>query len=437
MIMLSQAGYLAYLAGGSVRDLLLGRTPKDYDIATNARPADIERLFPRTIPIGRQFGILLVVIGRSTYEVATFRREEGFSDQRRPDRVFWSAAEDDAKRRDFTVNALFFDPLTGRVIDYVGGLADLEAGLIRFVGQPADRVKEDHLRLLRGVRLKNNLGFQYDGATYQAILNHSNLIGSVSAERIVTELNRMWVDSHRAESLRELAELGLLREILPEIEALRGLPQPRLYHREGDVFDHTVRALAALPKRAPTFLVWAVLFHDAGKKATIAYPTQPGERIRYDHHKTVGAEIARAVGVRLVLPRTEIETISWLVNHHMDLKGLDTLREAKRRTYLLDPRFKWLLELHRADAAGTWPRDLTLYREVKAFYAKQLAAWRQEQSAGRPEPLVTGHDLQSELGLTPGVELGNVLTQIHEAQLERRITNREEALALAKELLKK
>jgi poly(A) polymerase len=246
----------------------------------------------------------------------------------------------------------------------------------------------------------------------------------------------MWADSRRAQSLIELEELGLLQEVLPEIAALKGLPQPVEYHHEGDVFDHTVRALASLPQKVPTFLAWAVMFHDAGKSTTITYPKKPSERIRYDHHKTVGSQMARAAGVRLKMARTELETIAWLVDHHMDLMGLETLREAKRRAYLLDPRFKWLLELHKADASGTVPRDLSLYREVKTFYQKYLALWKTEQKSGPPKPLVTGHDLQTELDIEPGPILGNILEQLYEAQLEKKITTKTEALALARTFVK-
>ena len=427
----------AYLAGGSVRDLLLGRKPKDYDIATSARPEDVERLFPTIVPIGRKFGILLVIWEGQAFEVATFRGEHTYSDKRRPDEVYWTTAQEDAGRRDFTINAFFYNPNQGQVFDFVHGQADLEAGLIRFVGNPDQRVQEDPLRILRAIRLKNSLGFQYEAETYRALTRHAGLLIHVSAERILEELNRMWADSSRAESLAELAELGLLAQILPEINNLRGLPQPTQFHREGDVFDHTVRAVASLPKRVPTFLVWAVLYHDAGKAKTITYPASSGERIRYDHHKTVGAELARQVGVRLAMPRVEIETIAWLVDHHMDLMGLETLREAKRRTFLLDPRFKWLLELHRADASGTLPRDLSLYREVRTFYQKYRALWKVEQKNGPPRMFLSGHDLREELRIEAGPDLGRILDQLREAQLERKITTRQEALALAQQLIRK
>lgn len=433
---LQQSGFLAYLAGGSVRDVLLGRIPKDYDVATSATVSQVENLFPTTVPVGRQFGISLVIHKGVPFEVATFRGERGYSDRRRPDEVYWSGPEDDARRRDFTINSLFFDPVSQQIIDYAGGQIDLEASLVRFVGDAEARVQEDSLRILRAVRLKNSLGFQYEAATYRAVRRHAAEIRHISRERILLELDRMWADPARATSLIELQELGLLKEILPEIEALKGLPQPREYHLEGDVFDHTVRAIGSLPKKAPTFLVWAVLFHDAGKSATISYPSSENQRIRYDHHKTVGAELARAAGVRLKMSRTEIETIAWLVDHHMDLKGLETLREAKRRAYLLDPRFKWLLELHKADASGTVPRDLSLYHEARAFYQKYLALWRAEQKRGVPAPLLSGHDLQRLVGLQEGPQLGKILETIKEAQLEGEITTKEEALVLARKLTK-
>ncbi len=432
--LLEDQGFETYLAGGSVRDLLLGRSPKDYDIVTAATPEELDRLFPKILPVGRKFGISLVLDQGLQFEIATFRGEGSYSDQRRPDAVYWTSPKEDATRRDFTINALLYNPLSDEIFDYVDGLRDIEAKIVRFVGEPRQRVREDSLRMLRAVRLKNELGFQYDVASYRAIKQAASSIERISTERIVHELDRMWRSKNRATSLRELADLGLLASILPEIEALRGLPQPREYHHEGDVFEHTVRALAALPARVPTFLVWAVLFHDAGKAVTLAYPERDGDRIRFDGHKSAGARLAREVGVRLHLPRTEIETIAWLVDHHMSLKGIDTLREAKRRRYLLDPRFRWLLELHRADASGTMPKDLSLYREVQKFYVDYRKLWQSEQKIGQPSPLVTGDDLQKNLGIPPGPLIGQLLGAVQEAQLERKIHTKREALALARHL---
>lgn len=433
---LQDTGAIAYLAGGSVRDVLLGRPPKDFDIATDVLPDDVERLFKKTIPIGKQFGIVLVLRGRQRYEVATFRTEGDYHDRRRPSEVSWSTAQADARRRDLTINGLFYDPIQDRVYDFVEGRRDLTARVIRFIGNPDLRIEEDPLRLLRAVRLKNSLQFQYDHQTYQAIRRHAALIRHVSAERIFEELNRMWTDRSRSASLKELAELGLLAVILPEVDALRGLPQPLKYHREGDVFDHSVRAIAALPATVPTFLIWAVLLHDVGKVQTLQYPTSPEGRIRYDGHRSHGAQLSRQIGVRLKMPRVEIETIAWLVDHHMNLVGIETMREATQRRYLLDPRFRWLLELHHADAAGTVPRDLSLYREVKQLYTTYKKRWQEEQDRGRPTSLITGHDLQDELGIEPGPQLGKLLEKIHDAQLEHKITTRAEALKLATELLK-
>ncbi len=431
---LQEAGYRAYLAGGSVRDILLGKLPKDYDVVTSATPDEVEQLFPRTVPIGKQFGIILVLLQRHQFEIATFRQEGGYSDSRRPDDVFWSSAKEDAKRRDFTINALFLDPVTGQVMDYVDGVRDLQAGLIRFVGNPLERLAEDHLRILRAVRFKNTLGFQYDRSTYEALKQSAPLIADVSPERIRQELDAMFSGAGRLESLRELDQLGILKVILPEIDALHGLPQPLEYHHEGDVFEHSLLSVAALPKQVPAFLVWATLLHDVGKIRTLHYPTNPQDRIRFDGHRTAGAELARQIGRRLHMSRTETETIAWIIEHHMNLKGIDTLREAKRREYLLDPRFKWLLEVHKADASGTLPKNLSLYREVKGFYKKYLDLWKSEQLQGRPRPLVTGHDLQ-QLGVKPGKHLGSILKKLEIAQLERRVDNKKEALALAKTLI--
>lgn len=432
---LSRAGYQAVLAGGSVRDLLLGRKPKDFDIATDARPEQIEAIFPKTIPVGREFGIVIVRHGRWNFEVATFRGERGYTDRRRPSAVYWADAATDAARRDFTINALFWDPKGSRLVDFVDGERDLGARLVRFVGDPTQRVAEDYLRILRAIRLKNSLNFQYDPAAYQAIRANAHDINQISPERIRDELNLMWADASRAAALHELADVGLLAPVLPEIDRLRGLPQPVEFHREGDTFDHTLQSLAALPARVPSFLVWAVLLHDAGKAETLHYPESATDRIRFEGHARAGSQLARQVGVRLRMPRVEIETIAWLIDHHMNLKNIEAMRPAKQRAYLLDPRFRWLLELHRADAAGTLPRDLTLYRETKRLYREYLARWRAEQKIGAPKPLVTGHDLQAELGMAPGPKLGRILEKIKEAQLERRIISRREAFILARSLL--
>lgn len=432
---LQRVGHAAYLAGGSVRDLLLSRQPKDFDIATSATPSQVERIFPQTIPVGREFGILIVQIGGNQFEVATFRGERGHSDKRRPDSVYWTDAREDALRRDFTINAMFYDPIAQRIHDFTSGQLDLKAQIIRFVGEPSARVSEDHLRILRAVRLKNSLDFQYDPATYEAIRLTADTITGVSAERIRDELNRILTDPRRAQGVKELADVGLLAFLLPEVERLRGLPQPKEFHQEGDTFDHTLRALASLPPNAPSFLAWAVMLHDAGKAETLHLPIDKYDRIRFEGHAAAGGAIARRLGIRLKMSRLEVSTIAWLIEHHMHLVGIAEMREAKRREYLLDPRFRYLLDLHKADVLGTLPSDLSLYREVKEFYKKYLAEWKVEQRSGEPPPLLSGYDLQQEFGLKPGNQLGELLEKLREAQLERRIKTRDEALAFARQLI--
>lgn len=428
------AGSLAYLAGGSVRDILLGKTPKDYDVVTSATPEEVEKIFTRTIPIGKAFGIIMVLFAGHRFEIATFRTEGAYSDKRRPDEVFWATAKEDALRRDFTINALFLDQKNGRVIDYVNGRRDLRAGIIRFVGEPDKRLQEDHLRVLRAVRFKNGLNFQYDPATYAALTRSAKLVTDISPERVRQEFDLIFLAPNRAQSLRELDSLGMLSELLPEVTQLHGIPQPREFHHEGDVFEHSLLAVESLPRRAPSFLVWATLLHDVGKAKTLHYPDRSDDRIRFNGHGMIGAEIAQDICHRLKMSRTETETISWLVEHHMNIKGIDEMREYKRREYLLDPRFRWLLELHKADASGTKPRDLALYRETRNVYSRYLQLWRTEQKLGRPQPLVTGDDLLA-LGLKPGKEIGRILGRVHRAQLEQKITSREEALLLAKSLI--
>ncbi|MBI4022959.1 CCA tRNA nucleotidyltransferase [Candidatus Berkelbacteria bacterium] len=431
---LQSAGYETYWVGGSVRDLLLGGQPNDYDIVTSAPPEDVQRLFPDHFLAGKAFGVVTATFPEGLFEIATFRREANYTDRRRPDTVAWADAKADVLRRDFTVNGLLYDPLTETVIDHVDGQRDLRLRLIRFIGDPEQRVLEDPLRLLRAIRLKCQLDFQYDKPTYEALRRQAPEIRHVAAERVRDELARMWAGPRRASALHDLDQVGLLQAILPEVDNLKGTPQPYEFHREGDVFEHTSQAVAALPSDAPSFLVWATLLHDVAKPATLTYPSGSQGRISSRSHSDTSAVMAGAILRRLRAPKAEIETVAWLIGHHMRLADIEHMRPARQEAYVLDPRFPWLLELLRADATGTTPTDLSLYAHDLKLY-ERLKANHERQVRERPPLLLNGHDLQTELGLEPGPKIGELLEQVRDAQLHGQVKTKTEALKFVRGLL--
>lgn len=422
---LKKAGHEAFWAGGCVRDILLGIEPKDFDIVTSAKPDEIENLLEHTIPIGKQFGVILAMKNDHHFEIATFRSDSGYSDGRRPNAVTFTNAEEDAKRRDFTINGLFYDPLTDRVIDYVGGQKDLEARLIRFIGDPHERILEDHLRILRAVRFKNQLDFQYHPDTYAALEKHAKLAAKVSWERIRDELNRILLNKNTVEALEELSDLELLHEILPELQVLKGCPQPFEYHHEGDVWEHTMRVFKALKPDASLSLRWAALLHDIGKPPTLKI----AERIRFDGHCEKGAEIAKGILERLKMRRREISEICWIIAHHMMMIQLFEMPVGRRRHWFLDPKFPHLLELFRIDAAGTRPASLKLYDDLLTLYKHDLT-----HMPKKPKPLLQGEDIMKALNLTPGKRIGEILDAIYEKQLSGEIKTKKEALKYIKGL---
>ena len=420
---LRQAGHEAYLAGGCVRDLLLGRPPRDWDVATAATPDEVLALWPDALTVGKAFGVVVVRDGTVQVEVATFRAESGYADGRHPDAVTFTTAEADARRRDFTVNAMFLDPVSGEVLDYVGGREDLARRLIRAVGDPRGRFAEDHLRMLRAVRFAAELDFDLDPATAEAIGDLAGRITSVSGERVSAELERI-LTAHPAGRRRgmELADrLGLLAVLLPEVAATRGTEQPAAYHPEGDVFVHTLECLARL--REPTYeLALAALLHDVGKPATCR--VRKGRLTFYGHAK-LGEEMAGAVCRRLRLSTFARQRVEWLVRRHMMLANWPELRVAKLKRLFAEPGFEELAELWRADALASGG--------TAEGYEALMARYRiaQEETV-RPEPLVTGRDLIA-MGLEPGPRFGPILDAVYDAQLEGEVTTREEALALARQ----
>lgn len=421
---LKAAGYEAYWAGGCVRDMLLKQEPKDYDIVTSAKPEDIEGLLKKTIPIGKQFGVILVLEGVHQFEVATFRSDSGYSDGRRPDAVLFTHAEEDAKRRDFTINALFYDPIDKKVIDFVGGQKDLEERLIRFIGDPHARILEDHLRILRAIRFKNVLQFQYHPDTYHALVKHAKLADNVSGERIRDELNKMLLSDHACDALEDLLETGVLEEVLPEVYAMKGVAQPYQYHHEGDVWAHAKRSLESLSKYASLHLRWATFLHDVGKPLTFHLE----ERIRFDHHAQEGTKVAEKILRRLKFPRKAMEEICWLIKHHMMLPQLLNMPLGRQRHWFLHPWFKDLLAVFEADIAGTDPMRYDLYTKVRALYEETL-----EKMPKVPKPLLSGNDIMKLTGLKPGKAVGELAEALREKQLGHEINTKKQAVEWIKQ----
>ena len=395
----------------------MGRPPHDVDIVTAARPEQIALLFPRTVPVGVRFGVVLVPTESGVYDVATFRREGPYLDGRRPSFVEYATLEEDVRRRDFTVNALLFDPLDGSVVDLVGGRDDLAARRIRTVGDPETRFAEDHLRMLRAIRLAAELDFIIDEQTFQAIRAHAPAIARVSAERIRDELLRLLVSPGRVPGVERLRESGLLREILPEVAAMEGVEQPPEFHPEGDVLTHTLLALSHLQDPSP-ILALAVLLHDVGKPPTF----RRAERIRFDGHDEAGAAMAEEICRRLRLSNDETALVVDLVREHLRIRDLPRMRPAKVKRFLARPNIADHLELHRVDCLASHG-DLSTWE-----WARQAREHLTEEEQ-RPPRLVTGDDLIAR-GYRPGPRFKEILEAVLDAQLEGRVRTREEALAL-------
>ncbi len=417
---LQRAGHVAYFAGGCVRDRVLGREPQDYDVATDARPEDVQRLFPRTVAVGAHFGVIVVVEGACEVEVASFRADGVYLDGRRPVDVAFSTPELDAERRDFTINGMFYDPIAGQLIDYVGGQADLENRKLRAIGNAADRIREDRLRMLRAVRFAATLDFEIEPATWAAVRENAAAINAVSAERIREELTRIFVSPSRVRGFDLLDTSGLLAVILPEIEALKGCEQPPQFHPEGDVFVHTRIMLGLLPEAVTPPLVFSVLFHDIGKPPTYSVDPKDG-RIRFSGHDKVGADMTHAIMERLRFSRAEIEATVEAVDQHMVFKDVKAMRESRLRRFMARPGFSEEMELHRVDCTSSHGM-LDNWEFLRA---------KREEFANEPiipPPLITGRDLIV-LGWTPGPRFGEVLEAVETRQLEGTLTTHQEALA--------
>lgn len=417
---LRRAGFQAVFAGGCVRDALLGRSLKDIDIATSAAPDQVEELFRgQTVAVGKAFGVVLVLQGGFTFDVATFRTDGAYADGRHPERVTFATAADDAQRRDFTVNGLFCDPQSGEVIDTVGGLADLEARVIRAIGDPEERFREDHLRMLRAVRFASVLGFEIEPATQAAVKAHAAWVRTVSAERIASECLRLLCDSPRpSKGLNLLRETGLLPEFLPEVAQLYGTRQPPQFHPEGDVWTHTCLMLDELAAPREPELALAVLLHDIGKPVTFCEQQGLEEgtaRIRFPSHAPVGAEMAEAILLRLRQPAARIEAVKALVAGHMQFVEATKMRRSKLRRFLGADNFPRMMELMRLDilySNGDFATWHFLREAFESFKAEPVL----------PEPLVRGRDL-IEWGVVPGPEMGGWLNELYDMQLEGLVTS--------------
>jgi poly(A) polymerase len=420
---LRERGHIAYFAGGCVRDLLRGQIPKDFDVATDARSEVVQKIFPRTYAVGAHFGVIVVLENGFQFEVATFRSDGVYLDGRHPVEVHFATAKEDAARRDFTINGMFFDPEKDEVIDFIGGRADLERRLVRAIGDPAQRFVEDRLRMLRAVRFATVLGFEIDAATWDAVVASAASINEISAERIREELVRIFLSPNRARGWDLLDSSGLMRAILPELEAMKGCEQPPQFHPEGDVFKHTRIMLELLPAEASLPLVFSVLFHDIGKPPTSIVDEEG--RIRFNGHDRIGAEMTEAIMARLRFSRAEIDATVEAVRQHMVFKDVPNMRVAKLKRFMARPTFEDELELHRVDCASSHAM-LDNYE----FLLKKKEEFANEPII--PPPLVTGDDLIA-MGLKPGPKFGEILEAVETRQLEGAVRGREEALEWVKE----
>ena len=417
---LQSAGYQALLAGGCVRDHLLNREPADYDVATNATPDQVLRLFPNGITVGAQFGVILVPQDGMKVEVATFRSDIGYADGRHPDRVEYSSSpEEDVQRRDFTINGLLMRHNNGEVLDFVNGQPDLRAGMIRAIGEPDRRFAEDKLRMLRAVRFAARFGYEIEAETFRAIRRHAKEIEQVSAERIREELTKMLTEGAARRAFELMDECWLLSVVLPEITALHGVEQPPQYHPEGDVWIHTMMMLEGLPANCSPTLAWGVLLHDVGKPATFRPAKETGDRIRFDGHVEVGMAIARKLLGKLRFSNDEIEQILALVEHHMRFKDVGRMKPATLKRFVRLPQFDEHLDLHRLDCLSS-NRNLAAYEFVKEFVSKT------PPEVVRPPKLLTGTDLLA-AGYAPGPLLGRILASVEEAQLNGELESAEDA----------
>ncbi len=418
-----------------MRDLLLGREPADYDVATSATPQEVMRIFPQTYAVGAQFGVVLVPLSalglpgsRGHIEIATFRSDGAYLDGRHPDSVrYTTSARHDVERRDFTINGLLLDPFSaspntphGQLLDYVEGQRDLEQGIVRTIGSPTQRFTEDKLRMLRAVRFAARFGFVMEAATAEAIRALAPQIHQVSSERIRDELSKMLTEGHARRAFRLLDETGLLPQVLPEIARMKGVEQPPQFHPEGDVFIHTLLLLEGLPSDCSLTLAWGALLHDVGKPATFR---RAPDRIRFDGHVEIGSRIADDLLTRLRFSNRDREQILALVDNHMRFADVRKMKDSTFKRFVRLPQFDEHLELHRLDCLASHA-NLELYDYTRQRLASIPAG------AAHPAPLINGHDLIA-AGFRPGPRFAEILAAVEDAQLEGNIATHDEAMGFA------
>jgi poly(A) polymerase len=419
---LRERGYVAYFAGGCVRDMVRGLPAKDFDVATDATPEIVQKIFPHTYAVGAHFGVVVVVENEMNFEVATFRSDGAYLDHRHPVEVRFSSPEEDAKRRDFTINGMFLNPEKDEVIDFVGGRADIEVKLVRAIGNPSDRFEEDRLRMLRAVRFATVLDYKIDNQTWKALVENAAAINEISAERIREELVKIFLSPNRVRGWDLLDESGLMRVILPELDAMKGCLQPEQFHPEGDVFQHTRLMLELLPEKVSVPLVFAVLLHDVAKPVTSTID-ETG-RIRFNEHDRIGAAMTESIMERLRFSRAEIDAAVEMVRQHMVFKDVPKMRVAKLKRFMARTTFEEELELHRVDCASS-------HRMMDNY---EFLLRKREEFANEPiipPPLVRGDDLIA-LGLKPGPKFGEILEAVETRQLEGALKDRQQALEWVK-----
>lgn len=426
---LQGSGFTAYFAGGFARDLLIGRGIHDIDIATNARPDAVQSLFPKSREIGKSFGVIQVTSRDYTFDVATFRRESGYTDGRHPGEVDFTTAADDAQRRDFTINGMFYDPFTEQIIDYVGGVPDIQRRRIACIGDPYARFVEDHLRLLRAIRFAAVLDFSIEDSTWRAIQHAAPHLAPISAERIREEIIRAMMEAPKPGNvLYLLRDAGLLPVILPEIQAMNGVEQPPDYHPEGDVFVHTALMLNMMTERSPR-LIWSILMHDVAKPPTFAIiPDKSGQpKITFRGHADLGATMAGEIMRRFRCSNEEIDAVTIAVKNHMRFGDIPDMKESTLRRWVGAPTFPLELELHRIDCLASH-NDLAHFEQIKQFRQKL------SEKPVLPPPLIRGKDAM-ECGMSPSPAMGKLLREAYDRQLEGVFTDRESALIWLKQRL--
>ena len=436
---LQQAGFETYLAGGAVRDLYLKKEAHDIDIATSAKPEEIQKIFSDARGQGKAFGVLVIKKGDYEYEIATFRTDIGIADHRRPEKIEFTTAQNDAGRRDFTINALFYDPVKSQIIDFVGGMQDLKNKLVRFVGVPGFRIDEDYLRMLRAVRFTHRLGFALDNDSAKVIKENADKICEISAERIRDELTNIIIRPNRHLALMQMESLGLLSAILPEVSALRGVSQPPEFHREGDVWIHTLLAIETLSEPSGE-LAWTVLLHDVAKPQTQGFRDHPKSKITFFEHDEESAKMAREILGRLKFSNDFIDASTWAISQHMRIVHVFRgMSERKQKRLFTHSYIELLLDLTKADLGASLrpdlKADLSMYEEaVKKKEQFEKQANEEEKQQVKKFTLITGQDIMEILKITSGPKVGEIKGKIEEAYLAGKISTREEAIKMIKEV---